>query len=770
MKTKTIHIICLALCICIMHWGFAQENDSLSKNYLEDLSLEDLMNLELKIGTFTPSSITDLPVSVTLIDKEMIQATPARNILDLIEVYVPGASFVTHWLGPRVGVRGVLGDQNTSYLLLVNGVNDNMKSLNGPFYEIQNRDLNDIESIEIVRGPGSVTYGHGAIGGIINIKTLKEDGPRDGKIGLGMNTTYRYGNLFAQGGYRKKDFSLSFYGSVNPSLGQQNPEFFYIDRAFGYGYGFMGWQWGNKGLGSPAPNFYGDFNNQPQLKAQLAMQYKENLRLWLRYSDISYIKQQQETQTSDGDNFPGLQGRQFMSVLEYKPNIFRRLSNESKIGFVSQSNRDISFYQGKNAPFDDITQRNFSFSQNEYFIESLFNLELENKIKLALGGKFSYVSMGPEWGMDNADFIMSFPPPLRFVVYDSTHSGFYKKYGSMGIVHQVDERIDASQYSAYAEAGIPLAPFLSILLSGRMDKHQYADYAFSPRISLLTKINQRQNINIIVQRAVRYPTFNELYTFNQTGDGNVQPEVKESIECMYNLLISDNLYFNIAIFYNSIEQIAWLNEGYPDLIGTFNLIGAEAELSYISEKTKAGINASTIHQTKWDPKKTIEAYLSNIGPDSIDVVLRDFGTNRINNIPKHTIKFYINHNFGKNLQLHADCRFAWDYGQNDMLDSFVEIHDMYGTEASRTEMDHIYEVLKEHGYGKASFTSNISISFEPGFLNKSRIYIYGMNLLQFNHMRYVMQYWEEGNNRQYPRQVGFISEPASIGFKWVLNL
>lgn len=120
-----------------------------------DMSFEELLNVYIILGTHTPSTLSELPVSVTRIDQNAIEVTPARNVLDLMEVYVPGVSFVNHWLGPRIGIRGVLGDQNTSYLLLLNGINMNMKTSHGPFFEIQNRDLNDIHSIEIIRGPGS---------------------------------------------------------------------------------------------------------------------------------------------------------------------------------------------------------------------------------------------------------------------------------------------------------------------------------------------------------------------------------------------------------------------------------------------------------------------------------------------------------------------------------------------------------------------------------------------------------------------------------------
>lgn len=78
----------------------------------------------------------------------------------------------------------------------------NLNVNQGSFAEIFNRDLSDIQKIEIIRGPGSATYGPGAIGGVINIIThIAESSP-----GLGMggevNENYRYQDIHAS--YGKK--------------------------------------------------------------------------------------------------------------------------------------------------------------------------------------------------------------------------------------------------------------------------------------------------------------------------------------------------------------------------------------------------------------------------------------------------------------------------------------------------------------------------------------------------------------------------------------
>lgn len=745
-----------------------QEDVSLSKENLAEMSLEDLMGLEITIGTVTPTTLTETPVSVTVITREDIELAPARNVLDLVEVYVPGATYSNHWLGSRVGIRGVMGDQNTSYLLLLNGKNINMRTTNGPFFEIQNRDLNDIESIEIIRGPGSVTYGHGAIGGIINIITKKEIEKNHLTAGAEVNSFITKINAFVKGGAIKDKLSISYYASVDRAMGEKSPEFFYIDRADGYGYGFMGLQWGNKGLGTPTPRFFADYQGLPQVKAQVDIAYGEKLNLWARFSNISFLKQQQSQIKDDEYVNPALIGKQFISVFEYNPINTRCCNLNFDAGFLSQSNRDVAHYNLGAAPIDDITQFKHSYSQNTAFAELLFNYQFKDVINLAIGGYAEHIGLGPEWGMDESEFLNSYSAPLRFVVYDSTSSGFYQHYGS-AFATQVDEKIQAHQFSLYSEIKVKPVSWLSILLSGRVDKHEFSDVSISPRAALVSVLNEKNVIKVIGQNANRYPTFNELYSFNYQGQ-SVDPEVKKSLEAIYQYHISDNVIFSASGYYNSIDQIAWTIEGYPDVVGKFNLIGTDIELHCKGKKTTGAVSYSFVHQNKWEPVYTPVAYLSNIGEDSIDVSLPNYGVNRINNVPKHTLKFHFNKNLNRNIRFHVNGRFCWGYGQQDMLDSFLEVHETYGTEATLQEIEDIADVLYSYGYAKASFTSNVSIAYIPNFLPSSEIQFYGMNLLQRNNIRYVYQYWEEGNSRQYPRQVGFIIEPASVGVKWIWHV
>ena len=157
---------------------------------MKELSLADLMGLQNAIGTLTRMERNKVPVSVTTITQEDIRLTPARNLLDLIEALVPGAMYLDHPEQARLGMRGVIADRNYKFLLLVDGHLMNQKTHSGVVSEIQNWDMSDIKQVEIIRGPGSVTYGPGAVAGVVAITTKKGEDQEGIKVSTSSAIPY----------------------------------------------------------------------------------------------------------------------------------------------------------------------------------------------------------------------------------------------------------------------------------------------------------------------------------------------------------------------------------------------------------------------------------------------------------------------------------------------------------------------------------------------------------------------------------------------------
>lgn len=766
-KTQTIlSIIILGLFLFVSIISNAQgKTDTPTAKDLTELSFEDLLYIEIKTASLTGLEKIKTPGSITTITKEEIQATPYRNLLDLLEVYVPSGTFVNHWLGPRIGIRGVIGDQNNSYLLLVDGENMNLQTENGPIFEIQNRDLSDIEKIEIANGPGSVIHGPGAIGGVISVTTKKAKTADKAHIGLTRDFTYRFLTLNGNYSVKKKDFSAYLFGSISKSKGIENPEFYYIDRAHGYGYGYMSETWGNKGKGTPAPNFYADFDNRPEIKAHLNIDFLKEFNFSARYTNFGFNKQSQQSVSAEGPAFSGIYGQQFMSVVKNNHEFSKNIQLASSISYQSQSHGDIALYQAANKPYNDITQRRTSFSENKINARSLLSYQASNKIKLALGAEYNFWYYKPEWGKAKNTFIMDFPSPIKFAVLETT-SGFYTQYNPNGIVTYINKAIDAKQISGFFEINYHAFEKTTLLVSGRFDKHNLAKLAFSPRLALIQELNKNNYLKLVAQQSVRLPNFRELYSINYASGSIPSPEKLGGIELIYTRIQSENFTLNASAFYQSIDQIAWIQNDRSGLIGTFKSAGIEADISYKINKLNLALSYSYIHQLSWEPEFELNYYLSRIGIDSLNRPLVGAGENRFNNLPIHQVKFISSYSINKALLVHFDGRFAAKQEQMDMLNMFKAVHDQYGLDHTKNEMEAIYNDVTGKGYGKPSFTSNISICYRlPIKKVDLSITAYAMNILSINHVRYVYQFWENDNNKQYPRQVGFINEPRTFGLK-----
>ena len=153
---------------CLLIWSFFAH----TQETLDSLDLEDLMNLRVSnVASLIPTESKKLPVSSTIITHEMIKNSGTRNMMELLEIFVPSyqfQSFITS--GGFDGFRGL--SSRRKFMILVNGKVMTSPRISTNIPETLTSLLGDIESIEVIRGPGSAILGPGAISGIISIKTF----------------------------------------------------------------------------------------------------------------------------------------------------------------------------------------------------------------------------------------------------------------------------------------------------------------------------------------------------------------------------------------------------------------------------------------------------------------------------------------------------------------------------------------------------------------------------------------------------------------------
>ena len=111
------------------------------------------------------------PSAITVITRKDIEATGANTIPDLLRI-VPGMEvMVVSPFFTALTARLYLTNENNHFLVLIDGRECNVELLGQPPWEVQPIMLEDIERIEIIRGPGSSLYGANAVAGVISITT-----------------------------------------------------------------------------------------------------------------------------------------------------------------------------------------------------------------------------------------------------------------------------------------------------------------------------------------------------------------------------------------------------------------------------------------------------------------------------------------------------------------------------------------------------------------------------------------------------------------------
>jgi iron complex outermembrane receptor protein len=162
-----------------------------------------------------PQHLSRVGQSVSIISREDIQALPADSIADLlhtvsgVDVRQRGA----HGVQTDVGIRGSSFEQT---LILVDGINVSDSQTGHHNLDLP-VNLEDIERIEILKGPGARIYGHNAMAGVINIITREVDGSAAG--GHAKYGEYDYYDVGAHGSLKTKDMSSRVSMSLRSSTG-----------------------------------------------------------------------------------------------------------------------------------------------------------------------------------------------------------------------------------------------------------------------------------------------------------------------------------------------------------------------------------------------------------------------------------------------------------------------------------------------------------------------------------------------------------------------
>ncbi len=723
--------------------------------------LEELMQLRIA----DPASLTALKseeaaASITVITARDIELTPARNLYDLIETYVPGAIWMNYEEGPQLGIRGLIANRNYRYLLRVNGRAMNSKGHYGAKSELEQWNLEDIERIEIVRGPGSVIYGPGAVAGVINIITTTAASAPGTHVSAKYVDHYDSKSISIRHGHTGEALSALFYASITETDGYRAPHFFVTnDGEAGYV--------GKTLLPDSEPlSYYSDYQNNPQLKLHLDVDFLENWRFWARYTQQGSTWKGNETKTLFGDrlvNQQGIRDRQWTGTLEYD----RELSDSvSAVAMVSVDSLDVERRIGDARHPDPghALNKKLDFSETELLVRGILNWRASEPVEIAVGVEYSRDDFGPGWGDSKRDMRLGedgviVNGPNSNAISPGSRSGANKNNNALF----VGDGWDTDTYSVFSEANIACTPWLRCLLSGRVDKNTYSEWLFSPRVVLLGEINEHQSVKLIAQQAQRMGTAGQLYALDANGN-DPDKETMDGVEVIYSAFNGTPFSFSVASFWNDVGIIAWNQDSQETTeVGDLQLFGVEPQLVYRWSGGRVGASYSYIKQLDWELAEGVPSsgvsyadYDQPLG--DTDAILTGTG-NDLNNWPNQALKIHARFSLSEKVLLHVDARYLWDYqGAKDGLRGLANAVSGQPEEADVNAAIQAVDVADAYDY---DFRLNAALDYAVA--ERWTLQLFAQNLLGAND--YKRYSYDTGNDRASPKRARFTEEPSTVGMK-----
>ncbi len=521
------------------------------------LSLEEL--LQIDIASYVEPHAKKQPASITVVSGEQLRLSGSRLLTHALTLYVPGYFFVDDQDDMIAGFRGLAPDNNAKVMVLVNGINMNVDWFWGANDALINAiNFDWIDHVEVIRGPGSVTLGQGALLGVINIVTR-------GKTFTGNRLSSRVGkdnyyHVSYENGNKSDEYDTYFYLSRTLYDGQDMDEDGWLLHFH------TGIEGGN----------IADHN--PQLnKAESTMaigsfkHHESGVEVNILYAD----------QTKDLYNFWFDRDRfqeQLISIdIQHDASLN---DNVSLSNTVFYSRDDFSLFTNKD-------QRTGGTREDRFGMKSVISFKhfLLKKNKLATGLDYRHIESGKN-NYKGDNFITN-------TLDDFTVSTFSQSNDLRTWVNE--NRTD--EWGVFVEDFYTFNETYTAFAALRYDEHPGWGTHVSSRLGMLITPNKQNNIRFSYQNGFR-GAVGLHYTGGHTRDGfldeghfdmvsdagfggtnpeKVKPEEIDSYEFTWGYRYNEKIQTNWVFFYNVVKNVidvgAFLPENWPNPVPPLPNIG-----------------------------------------------------------------------------------------------------------------------------------------------------------------------------------------------------
>ncbi len=156
---------------------------NINENEFLDMDITQLMQITITSVSKKEQSLSDAAAAIYVITQEDIHRSGVTSIPEALRL-APGVQVArinsNNW---AVTSRGLANGQfSNKILVLIDGRTAYTPSFSGTYWDMQTTLIEDIDRIEVIRGPGATVWGANAVNGVINIITKKSSDTRGGLL------------------------------------------------------------------------------------------------------------------------------------------------------------------------------------------------------------------------------------------------------------------------------------------------------------------------------------------------------------------------------------------------------------------------------------------------------------------------------------------------------------------------------------------------------------------------------------------------------------
>lgn len=791
MNKYLIWILLTPLC----SYSIASTIPDYSDDDIFELSLEELSKIKIKTGSLIENATNKSPAAITIINQQKIKLSGAKNLSHLLEQHVPGMMLMTHSEGEKIGLRGQVAAENYKLLLLVNGKNITNMVYEGVITEIDQWELGDIDRVEVISGPGSVTYGTGAVAGVINIitKTSKSNLPK-WSFGVANNDTYHSKGVNLQYSDNIDDWGVYAFISARKTDGLMNPDYYKMNLNEPTDIRYVG-----KGQLAKAPpqEYQADSFGRPQIKAHIGINKGEEFNAWLRYTqsgrthgfnEKDYKIDENGNPTGTG-NFRNIQTRSIVASSDYR---YTLDDISSVLTSITLDSQEYIRYRPENKNFaeDDISNvRQYAFSQDRATLSALYDYRPSKLFNIVAGYEYSNIHIGAPWGKSSDHLWIKEGVDILSSIDTSVYLQDLSLNGRPNTdnVVEVGSGIRIVTHSHLLESKYTYSDKYELLYAHRLDYSDASDSMFSPRISLVSTLDDKSTLVGSIQRGQRMMPLRAQY-LNDVAGNNSKHETLDSIELSYSDTHIEHTSFNVRGYYNHSNAVGFTGE-YLEFLSETEVLGLELTATYKHENIELTFNHAYIKPISInmnDDLKTgtnrnnisfADYYYNSRG--QIPLLLESYGDG-LNNWSKNISKFLYTQSFmDQKLKAQISAQVYWDFdGSYDEMGMYQRAYDNFDRNSlSATDQvifeqqyqDFLHErnLLEAEEAYEIDYNVNASLTYKWATNDDTEVELklYAENLLNSSNRYYV----STGSSGSIPSRLQYLDKPVMFGLALQVN-